>query len=60
MKAQIGMVGLAVMGKNLTLNIRDHGFKVAVYEYMHAQPFRTSDHSYKHNFRHTMKKVKHF
>ncbi|MSR17156.1 MAG: NADP-dependent phosphogluconate dehydrogenase, partial [Methylococcaceae bacterium] len=33
MKAQIGMVGLAVMGKNLALNIRDHGFKVAVYEY---------------------------
>ncbi len=33
MKAQIGMVGLAVMGKNLTLNIRDHGFKIAVYEY---------------------------
>ena len=33
MKAQIGMVGLAVMGKNLTINIRDHGFKVAVYEY---------------------------
>ncbi len=33
MQAQIGMVGLAVMGKNLALNIRDHGFKVAVYEY---------------------------
>ena len=33
MKAQIGMLGLGVMGKNLTLNMRDHGFKVAVYEY---------------------------
>jgi len=33
MKAQIGMLGLAVMGRNLTLNIRDKGFKVAVYEY---------------------------
>ena len=25
---------------------------------MHAQPFRKSDHSYKHKFRHAMKKVK--
>lgn len=33
MKAQIGMIGLAVMGKNLALNIRDNGFRVAVYEY---------------------------
>ncbi|MGE3954725.1 MAG: decarboxylating NADP(+)-dependent phosphogluconate dehydrogenase [Parachlamydiales bacterium] len=30
-KADIGMVGLAVMGQNLVLNMHDHGFKVAVY-----------------------------
>ncbi|MGE3106896.1 MAG: NADP-dependent phosphogluconate dehydrogenase [Phycisphaerales bacterium] len=29
--ADIGLVGLAVMGQNLVLNIADHGFKVAVY-----------------------------
>ena len=31
MKADIGLIGLAVMGKNLVLNMNDHGFKVAVY-----------------------------
>jgi 6-phosphogluconate dehydrogenase len=30
-KADIGMIGLAVMGQNLVLNMNDHGFKVAVY-----------------------------
>ncbi len=30
-KQQIGVIGLAVMGKNLALNIRDHGYKVSVY-----------------------------
>jgi 6-phosphogluconate dehydrogenase len=29
--ADIGLVGLAVMGQNLALNIADHGFNVAVY-----------------------------
>ncbi len=29
--ADIGLIGLAVMGKNLALNMADHGFKVAVY-----------------------------
>ena len=29
--ADIGLIGLAVMGQNLALNIADHGFKVAVY-----------------------------
>jgi 6-phosphogluconate dehydrogenase len=29
--ADIGLVGLAVMGQNLALNIADHGFKVAVF-----------------------------
>lgn len=30
-KHQIGVIGLAVMGKNLALNIAEHGFRVAVY-----------------------------
>ena len=31
-KAQIGMVGLAVMGENLAMNMESHGFTVAVYQ----------------------------
>ncbi len=31
MKADIGLIGLAVMGQNLVLNMNDHGFKVAVH-----------------------------
>ena len=27
----IGLIGLAVMGENLALNIESHGFKIAVY-----------------------------
>ncbi len=30
-KADFGMIGLAVMGRNLALNINDHGFSVAVW-----------------------------
>ncbi len=30
-KAEIGLIGLAVMGQNLALNMSDHGFRVAVY-----------------------------
>lgn len=30
-KQQIGVIGLAVMGKNLALNIADHGYPVSVY-----------------------------
>ena len=30
-KANIGLIGLAVMGQNLALNMNDHGFKVCVY-----------------------------
>ena len=33
MKANIGLIGLAVMGQNLVLNMNDHGFKVAVYNH---------------------------
>jgi len=31
MKADIGLIGLAVMGENLVLNMESHGFTVAVY-----------------------------
>jgi len=31
LKANIGLIGLAVMGQNLVLNMNDHGFKVVVY-----------------------------
>ncbi len=31
MQAHIGLIGLAVMGQNLVLNMNDKGFKVAVY-----------------------------
>ena len=30
-KADIGLVGLAVMGQNLVLNMNDHGYRVAVF-----------------------------
>src|SRR5262245_31616159 len=30
-QSKIGLVGLAVMGQNLALNIADHGFKISVY-----------------------------
>ena len=29
--ADIALIGLAVMGQNLILNINDHGFKVVAY-----------------------------
>ena len=32
-KMDIGMVGMAVMGSNLALNMADHGFEVACYNY---------------------------
>ena len=31
MQADIGLIGLAVMGENLVLNMESHGFTVAVY-----------------------------
>ena len=30
-KAQFGMIGMAVMGRNLAMNIADHGYSVAVW-----------------------------
>ncbi len=29
--SDIGLIGLAVMGQNLALNIADHGFKISVF-----------------------------
>ena len=31
MQSDIGLIGLAVMGQNLALNIADHGFAISVY-----------------------------
>lgn len=39
MKAYIGLIGLGVMGRNLALNIADHGFEVAVFN---RTPSRTA------------------
>ena len=36
-KNDIGVIGLAVMGQNLALNIADHGFKTAVYYRTYAK-----------------------
>ncbi len=33
----IGLIGLAVMGQNLALNMADHGFRVAVFNRTHAR-----------------------
>ncbi len=35
--AHIGVVGLAVMGRNLVLNLSDHGYRVAVYNRTYAR-----------------------
>jgi 6-phosphogluconate dehydrogenase len=35
-QADIGLIGLAVMGQNLVLNINDHGYTVAVYNRTNA------------------------
>ena len=35
--AEIGLIGLAVMGKNLALNLADHDFKVAIYNRSQAK-----------------------
>jgi len=31
-ECEIGMIGLGVMGRNLALNMADHGFRVAGYD----------------------------
>src|ERR1043165_5515654 len=30
-QSDIGLIGLAVMGQNLALNVADHGFRISVY-----------------------------
>jgi 6-phosphogluconate dehydrogenase len=40
MTSDIGLVGLAVMGQNLALNIADHGYNIAVFN---RNPERTND-----------------
>jgi len=35
-RADIGLIGLAVMGQNLVLNMNDHGYTVAVHNRTHA------------------------
>lgn len=36
-QADIGLIGLAVMGQNLALNMNDHGYTVAVYNRTHSK-----------------------
>jgi len=36
-KAEIGLIGLAVMGQNLVFNMEDHGYRIAVYNRTHAK-----------------------
>ncbi|SHJ37475.1 NADP-dependent phosphogluconate dehydrogenase [Parasporobacterium paucivorans] len=40
MKKQVGVIGLAVMGKNLALNIAENGFRTAVYN---RSPIKTEE-----------------
>ncbi|MGH6898039.1 MAG: NADP-dependent phosphogluconate dehydrogenase, partial [Geminicoccaceae bacterium] len=44
-QAEIGLIGLGVMGQNLALNIADHGFEIAVYNRTGArtEAFAASD-----------------
>ncbi|GIQ61454.1 hypothetical protein PACILC2_00220 [Paenibacillus cisolokensis] len=37
-KQQIGVIGLAVMGRNLALNIESKGFTVSVYNRSREKP----------------------
>ncbi|WP_054005323.1 NADP-dependent phosphogluconate dehydrogenase [Cypionkella psychrotolerans] len=39
-RADIGVIGLGVMGSNLALNIEDHGFRVALWNLTHASVTR--------------------
>ena len=34
-KQQVGVIGLAAMGRNLAQNIADHGYSVCVYNRSH-------------------------
>ena len=39
--ADIGLIGLAVMGQNLALNIADKGFKISVYNRTYSKTEHT-------------------
>ena len=41
-RADIGLIGLAVMGQNLALNMADHGYTVAVHNRTSARHRRVS------------------
>ena len=47
MQSDIGLIGLAVMGQNLALNIADHGFAISVYNRTTAKTdeFRSEEHT---------------
>ncbi|BAL81792.1 putative 6-phosphogluconate dehydrogenase, decarboxylating [Selenomonas ruminantium subsp. lactilytica TAM6421] len=52
-KMDIGMVGMAVMGSNLALNMADHGFDVACYNYtpdLTEKVLREHPHEHMHGF----------
>ena len=38
--ADIGVIGLGVMGENLALNIEDHGYRVALWNHTEAKVTR--------------------
>ena len=46
-KYEIGMVGLGVMGRNLVLNIADHGYSVSGYDKDLSKVQATADRSWK-------------
>ena len=35
--AELGVIGLGVMGENLALNVTDHGFRVVLWDRMEAK-----------------------
>ena len=35
--SEIGLIGLAVMGQNLALNVADHGFRISVFNRTHSK-----------------------
>ena len=53
MEADIGLIGLAVMGKNLVLNLERNGYQVAVFNrtYEVTKKF-VSEHGFKKIFGH--------
>ena len=50
-KSQIGLVGLAVMGQNLALNIAEHGFTISVYNRSKEKTDQTVERAAKENIK---------